>query len=77
MMLGEPHALKPLLLGVGNLLERLMDALDSLEGVQGFRNLDLVEQANSHRLISLATSSACHPGGGRDPSRPWIPAFAG
>src|SRR5712691_628630 len=75
MMLGEPHALKALLLGVGDLFERLMDALRFTRRGPGFGNLDLVEKANSHRAISLISRRlpAYHPGGGRDPSRLWIP----
>src|SRR6516225_7493362 len=52
MMLGEPHALEALLLGIGNLLQGLVDALRFAGRGPGFGDLDLVEQANSHETIS-------------------------
>jgi hypothetical protein len=53
VMLRKPHALEALLLGVGNLLERFMDALRFTGRGPGFGNLDLVEQANSHGTASF------------------------
>src|SRR5712691_12863703 len=52
MVLGEPHALKALLFGVGDLLERLMDALRLAGGGPGLGHLDLIEETNSHRIFS-------------------------
>src|SRR3954467_8118159 len=48
MGLGKPHAVEALLFGIGDLLQRLVDALRlTLRGPR-LRHLDLVEQANSH-----------------------------
>ena len=52
VMLGEPHALEALLLGIGDLLQGLVDALRFTGRGPGLGNLDLVEQANSHGTVS-------------------------
>jgi hypothetical protein len=52
VMLGKPHAGKPHLLGVGNLLERFIDALGFTLRGPGFGHLNLVKQANTHVILS-------------------------
>src|SRR5438270_1313407 len=71
-MLRKPHALKALLLGVRDLLERFVDPLRFAGRGPGFGNLDLIEQANSHGTVSLSRnwltesySTARHGGGVR------------
>src|SRR5215467_5732698 len=57
VMLGEPHALKALLLGIGDLVEGFVDALRFAGWGPRLRNLDLVEQANSHETVSGSAAS--------------------
>ena len=48
VVLGKPHAVEALLFGIGDLVQRLVDALRlTLRGPR-LRHLDLIEQANSH-----------------------------
>jgi hypothetical protein len=57
-MLRKPHALKPLLLGVWDLLQRFIDALRLTGWSPRFGDLDLVEKANSHQIVSCGRHSA-------------------
>src|SRR5215831_4392317 len=56
VMFGKPHARKALLLGVGNLIQGLVDALRLAGGGPGLGNLNLVEQADPHRIASLPSA---------------------
>src|SRR5215472_17750050 len=56
VMFGKPHARKALLLGVGNLIQGLVDALRLAGGGPGLGNLNLVEQADPHRIASLLSA---------------------
>src|SRR5260370_32812875 len=58
-MLRKPHALKALLLRVGDLLQRFMTALRFAVRGPGFGNLNLVEQANSHENRLLHSAGHC------------------
>src|SRR5260370_15904611 len=59
MMRRKPHALKALLLRVGDLLQRFMTALRFAGRGPGFGNLNLVEQANSHESRLLHSAGHC------------------
>src|SRR5260370_14290501 len=59
MMRRKPHALKALLLRVGDLLQRFMNALRFAGRGPGFGNLNLVEQANSHESRLLHSAGHC------------------
>ena len=53
VVLREPHAFKALFFGIGDLLQRFVDALRFTVRGPGFGDLDLVEQTNSHGHLSL------------------------
>ena len=57
VMLRKPDARKAHLLGVGNLLQRFIDALGFTLGRPGFRHLNLVKQANSHQTVSCCVEA--------------------
>src|SRR5262249_30325567 len=66
VMFGEPHALKALLLGIGDLVEGFINALRFTAGSPGFGYLNLVEQANSHGTVSYRKRLLLWPAFGDD-----------
>jgi hypothetical protein len=64
VMLGKPDAGEALLLGIGDLLEGFVDALRFTGGRPGFWHLDLIEQANAHRIVSRLAVEPVSPSPG-------------
>jgi hypothetical protein len=61
MVLGKPDAPKTHFFGIGNLLERLVDALRLAVRGPGFRNLNLIKQADSHWIFSRRAQERALP----------------